>query len=61
MTYQAVFVSGWKATLKDDTMAAARKRFATMGRGERCTVKLVADSTFRIYEPNDTEEENDDE
>ena len=47
--YQATYETGWRASVKDTSEAAARKRLKQTGRGERFTMKAVNDSAFAVF------------
>lgn len=48
-TYEATFRSGWKATVRDASAAAARKRFRQSGRGERFTMTATDAAKHRVW------------
>lgn len=60
MTYQAIFETGWKATLVAATKAEAERRFSATGRGERFKVQPVGADQFRIYGSDADDDYSDD-
>lgn len=49
MTYQALYISGWRATVRASSRADAQRRLETTGRGERFKLTKVADTAFAVW------------
>lgn len=54
-TYTATYETGWHATLKDETMEAARTRFLAMGRGE-AVAQIEMAGTLRVWGRDEDDE-----